>query len=383
MKIRALIMFVLGAVSVEGCGGKHPLSNDAGARDASRVDGRDGAASTGAAGTGAAGSSSHAGTVGSAGTYGAAGTPGTAGTGGYAGTYGYGGSYGTGAAGIGAVGTGFAGTYGYAGSYGTGTAGTYGTGAAGIGAVGTGFAGSYGYAGTTGTGAAGTGARPVYVPTIPITAGDKPFTNPSNVSGTWTGYFENYQFRSGSDSLVLTFGKDAQGQGTLRVVLGEGVPPAPPTDPTKRWPASLDFDVFSGAAQLEGFEYPAHEVRWQGQRLTFKLAVAEAWTPWCSLQTSYKLLEGTGDYGYNCVPGNGGSYSENECYASDWGMNTRVPCDQFHMCSGGYCTCNATGCGPVVVHDRAFDITFNVSLASGSGYVDDGLRNLHLMAGAN
>jgi hypothetical protein len=233
----------------------------------------------------------------------------------------------------------------------------------------------------------GTGGSPAgtYDPgTMGVTAGDKAFVNPTGTATAYVGYFENYMFLSGSDAVHMTFGKDAQGKETLNIVLGDGPPVAPATDGTQFWPPippELAKTTFTdGLGQfIEGYSYPAHEVVWQGARLRFKLASKEAWTPWCSLQTSYANPDNPS--AFNCIPGTGGGASgDGQCAAQTGPMTqTPVPCAQFWLClSGQYCSCNATGCGPNPDHNIAFDLTFGGGLVSGSATVD-GLHNVHMM----
>ena len=246
-------------------------------------------------------------------------------------------------------------------------------------------------------GAAGSaGQRGPYVPSGPtITAGDQPFTSPAGTGEVWTGYFESFQLPSGSDGLRLSFARDASGAETLTVVVGANVAPAAPQDPTQAWPDPNEAPVtFKGQAVVaEGFSYPAHEVRWQGSRLTFKLDSAEAWGAWCGIQASFPVDAPPG--GYNCVPGPGGGLStdaQGNCVADDtmpgrgpYGPHvvTIVSCAQLVLCSPLYCACNATGCGPTPTHNLAFDITFADGLASGSGQVNGALHTLHLTPAAN
>ena len=230
------------------------------------------------------------------------------------------------------------------------------------------------------------GSHPATNPAL--TAGDMPFSNPAWVSGRWVGYFENFQFPSGSDRLELLFGTNATGGTTLVVTLGKATAPPAPTDPTAAWPNAPgpnDEILFL----VEGFSYPAHEVRWDGARLRFKLDAAEAWTAWCGLQTSYPVPGSTTEY--NCLPSSGGGVSEPgpdgnpiHCMVEDQnGQHPQeVPCGQFALCNSFHCACDATGCGPATAHDTPFDMTFEMTLsgntASGSADVSD-LRNLHLM----
>jgi hypothetical protein len=242
------------------------------------------------------------------------------------------------------------------------------------------------------------GPQGPYVPSAPlITAGDQPFTNPAGVAGVWTGYLENLQFPSGSDAVSLTFAEDATGAGTLTVVLGSAAAlPPPPTDPGQVWPVPTeDTTTLKNYPRIaEGFAYPAHEVVWEGSRVKFKVASAQAWTVWCGLQTSYP----SNNYPpgqYSCVPGGSGAFSWGPdagggpatCFGEDCKSLTDIPvtCGQLALCvSGGRCACNTTGCGPSPLHDLSFDLTFAGASATGSGTgLATGATNVHLTQAAN
>jgi hypothetical protein len=200
---------------------------------------------------------------------------------------------------------------------------------------------------------------------------DQPFTYPSGVAGNWTGYFQAYNLRSGSDAVNLSLGTAADGSNQIHVVLGAGPPPPPATSATEQFPPGTLMDEQSLPDLIEGFSYLAHGVKWQGQRLTFLIATHQPWEPWCALQTSYRLADST--QGYNCVPGSGGVVTNSgqpneECIAEDGNgtVITPVPCTQFFMCGFRICQCDACGCAAESGFRAFFDITFTGDAASGA-----------------
>jgi hypothetical protein len=212
-----------------------------------------------------------------------------------------------------------------------------------------------------------------HAPTYPA---DPAVTVPAGLTGSWTGYFENFKFPSGSDSVKLTLA-----QGELTMIVGAEPPPAPATDPAAVWPPGTSTDLKNGAglkpASMEGFRYTAHDVRWAGQRLTFKAAGNEAFQSWCALQTSYYVH----DLGYyNCVPGGGGVVTENMCIAEDNQGTTMTPvsCAQFFLCN--HCGCTATACTGGSERNISFDVTFDGATGSGSAILPEGEHTLHLTA---
>lgn len=231
-------------------------------------------------------------------------------------------------------------------------------------------------------GVAGQAPPGQYVPSAGQVPIDPPFTNPAGVGADWIGYFENFQFPSGSDVAALHFGADAAGKSTLTVVLGAGPPPPPPTDPYQPWPWSDDSVGNDGGAKpglgspypqlIEGFAYTARGVTWQGSRLRFSLSMPEPWTPWCDLQTSYYHGQGW----YNCAAGTSASSTSTGVAGSGGGpcVYTNAPaarCAFAHhqMCISGPCDCNATGCGVGSGSggvNLSYDITFYGDHADGS-----------------
>jgi hypothetical protein len=209
----------------------------------------------------------------------------------------------------------------------------------------------------------------------PDDAAEPPYTVPTEVVGAWTGYFENFTLFSGSDAVSVSLVQPAGGPSRIEVTLGLGPVPPPPTSPTEYWPANRKpspSDPFDPGTPryIEGFRYAAHDVRWQGLRLTFKLATYEAWQPWCEMQTAFQTFDIPG---YNCMPGWGGGYTfdEDKCDSQDrqGTQVTEVPCGQFLLCDGMHCQCDVAGCFGGTERTVSFDITFDPGLNRGDGSV--------------
>jgi hypothetical protein len=229
--------------------------------------------------------------------------------------------------------------------------------------------------------------------TPPVDPNDQPFTPPTAVAGTWTGYFEGSSLPVGADAIELTIDQASDGSNQIHLVLGSDPPPAPATVATDPYPADLLSNpaLFGrpNRTYLDGFSYPAHEVQWFGQRLKFVFEGWEAWDSWCLLQQSFKYTQEDNDYSfYNCVPGGGGSSHTTadggqECYASldSHGTTTPIDCDQLAMCQPqtGPCECDECGCSKNLHEGMAFDITFDGDVATGTG----SLGPLHLTRATN
>jgi hypothetical protein len=217
--------------------------------------------------------------------------------------------------------------------------------------------------------------------TIP---GDGPYTLAPGVAGTWTGYFQGGSPVSTSDAVKFALQTQADGSGDIRVFIGTGAPLPPATSATDYYPpGSPTDDTVDTPHLIEGVSYIAHGVTWEGTRLKFFLSQTEAWAGWCALQTSYFVNDSNR---YNCIPGFGGSTSDDAdggtmCGTQDvqGTKQTPVPCGQFSLCAAGlFCTCDSCGCAAVAGYPGApatvvtgnasiFDVTFEGDLATGVG----------------
>jgi len=203
------------------------------------------------------------------------------------------------------------------------------------------------------------------------------------IAESWTGYAENFMFRSGSDAIRFSFLTDANGQISGFVSFGNGTPPPPPTDPNVGYPADLlttsfDLNVAPRTYLAEGYAYEMRAATLMGARLRFAVDTWQVWREWCALQTP----PGTSS---NCLPNSGVMISGDltSCGLFDQATNQYVPvnCGKLALCGGlggGVCMCGASGC--MVRRDEnltMFDITFDDLRASGSSSGPIGLYNVH------
>lgn len=186
----------------------------------------------------------------------------------------------------------------------------------------------------------------------------------------WTGYVEDFKFKSGSDRITVRFTSPSSGT----VVFGE-LPSGPPSaDPGAPYPAECNFDFRPGpngalsepdnpTRCVERFELPMREVVQEPDRLRFTVDTSEKWATWCKGQS---LIIVTGWFG-----GGGATYGcagvapveRSECQAhlalADGGPglpldedagkpifpmpDTFVDCRLQATC-GRVCKCTATAC---------------------------------------
>lgn len=187
---------------------------------------------------------------------------------------------------------------------------------------------------------------------------------------SWTGYVENYKFASGSDVIKFTFGIDVTGQVVGKVYLGNGVPPAPATDPNVGYrPDRLPSGVGLGRAYLaEGFAYSMVSAVYSSRRLQFGINGVELWAGWCELQTPVPGSD-------MCLPGwSGGSVPGNpdpSCYLNDPtnGKRVFVDCAKWELCDDDrMCSCTTSLCSANLSYwgaTVAFDLAISGNDASG------------------
>jgi cysteine-rich repeat protein len=204
---------------------------------------------------------------------------------------------------------------------------------------------------------------------------------------SWTGYIENYQFASGSDAIDFTFAIDLSGHVIGKVVLGNGTPPPPATDPNVGYPANLPDPMGMGVLDpvtgywAEGFAYSMANGIFSPQRLRFVIQNFELWSGWCALQTPV-------DDSGMCLPNWGGSDSPgygtvDRCYQSNPanGQATLVDCGKLNLCVGSrVCLCSTTACvfDPNGGTPASFDLAISGNTANGSvtGIIGD-RANVH------
>jgi hypothetical protein len=239
----------------------------------------------------------------------------------------------------------------------------------------------------------------------------------ASVAGHWTGYIEN--LASGDDAVDLTIALASDGSLTGQVKIGSGTVPAPATDGTVGWPASIDQGLETTPPDyISGFAYTAQDMSWVAKRLKVRMPIYEPWEPWCALQQSYLTPDG-----YMCYPGPNLVFTDssqvtpahdaagNCLIDTDPTMTTDplVPfgCTQFSMCNPvracncmpggcncggvGVCTCDATGCHAgstwmSVPVGSWFDLTFHGNDGDGSvalGLGGQDRHNVRLMRAAH
>jgi hypothetical protein len=204
--------------------------------------------------------------------------------------------------------------------------------------------------------------------------------------GTYDGYFENYQFRSGSDAVLMKLAVASDGTTVSGVVvLGDGTPPPPPDQPNVGYPPGYT----SPPGVLEGYAYTALIGTLASDRLTLSIDPNEPWNEWCQIQTSYP--DPGGFPPYNCIPpwcsesmGAGSGYGSCTLQlCADGGGNGKtipIDCEQGTLCglpaNQGVCTCTKSGCShplsPVINFDMQVSpmhldgSTANLPMASGN-----------------
>jgi len=230
----------------------------------------------------------------------------------------------------------------------------------------TGAGGSTGIAGTTGAasvdGGTGTSAE----------------AGPLGPSESWTGYVEQYSFPSGSDVIKLTFSTDDHGAVVGAIVLGQGTPPAPATNPDVGYPpdflhAAQTMSI-DGIYISEGYAYPFDRGTFDGQRLQFKADLAQLWSGWCALQVSPAA-----GYGpcFMILSGQGGSIVSADlsmCTVTNPfgpGPMLQPDCGEWLLCQGddrsrSVCSCTASGCAANSSMNAVFDLFMTSKTMSGS-----------------
>jgi hypothetical protein len=200
-----------------------------------------------------------------------------------------------------------------------------------------------------------------------------PTTDAASPLGSYTGYFENFMFASGSDGVAMNLALGADGVSvTGTVLLGRGPPPPAATNPDIGWPANGSLDV------VEGFAYTVLQGAYESPRLTLQIAEDEPWGPWCELQTvTYPVPNG-----YACVPDDGFSQASTGCTLNPKsGPRVPIDCGKLALCENRVCSCIATGCSlpPLTAGDIHFDIQLTTGDGSTTGLPNASSRvNMHM-----
>jgi hypothetical protein len=131
------------------------------------------------------------------------------------------------------------------------------------------------------------------------------------------------------------------GDGMLsgQVVLGRVAPPAPPTDPNQGWPEPVSSMMGAPPLYIPGFAYTARDIRWESQRLKFRIDWFEPWQSWCALQTSHHVQPQGGASYFTC------SRPEDEPACCGQGTcPAGINCAHASQCSAPYaCSCDPGG----------------------------------------
>jgi hypothetical protein len=204
------------------------------------------------------------------------------------------------------------------------------------------------------------------------------------LTGTWTGYVESYHFASGSDALTVVLASDGKGNVAGTIAFGAGTPRAPATNPDVADPpvpgatgTSLNLPI------VEAMPLALHDASLTlgGTRLQFAANTAEAWKPFCELQTATYDLGTGGPFGFACLPNTGGGPLGSACAYSTPGNPTvpiPVDCGKLTLCTYRICACTATGCTVNSPPDVSFDLVIGGSAANGSTTGRLGDKNVHL-----
>lgn len=186
------------------------------------------------------------------------------------------------------------------------------------------------------------------------------------LAGTWTGYVENYQFPSGSGTIVLSFSGHDGGSVSGTIVFGQGSPPPPPTDPTVGYyPDGVNLSSAPPGTIIEGFPYTVVAPSLAGTRARFGAVAREPYRPWCELQTSYVWMP---PCDFACTP----SWPADISTPSDrvtlqnpsGGPNLIMNTGRWAQCSGvdGVCDCDPTSC---TVRFDAPNVSFDMQMTPG------------------
>lgn len=175
-------------------------------------------------------------------------------------------------------------------------------------------------------------------------AGPDTGTGDEGLVGTWVGYGDAFELRSGSDRIELRIaGVDEAGQITATLLLGEpGSPLPPPTDPDVGYPEGWAPIGSAGGELFERFEYTVTGTFDDSlSRLEASYGPYEVWSQWCALQTSVPWDEES----YACLPNCGFSIGGGSCQLMGCSQDGPVDCVKLELCLGtSVCSCEADGC---------------------------------------
>jgi len=178
----------------------------------------------------------------------------------------------------------------------------------------------------------------------PVDIGDsRTGQNLDDYAAVWEGYVEAARFADGSDRVKVRL--DASGNGSLEIGDSGALPTA--TNGDIGYPATFDGTQGQVESLFPGASYPITGAIVESKRLRFSVNPWEVERDWCSLQTSYAVVEGT-ETRYRCVPGHQVYVPVlAACTYNDGTVDVPVDCMKFALCTGPNlqaCSCDATGC---------------------------------------
>jgi hypothetical protein len=200
----------------------------------------------------------------------------------------------------------------------------------------------------------------------PATTDPQP-SGTTSASQSWTGYVENYKFGSGSDGIKLVFTTKPAGQLAGTVTFGNGIAPAPATDPDVGYPPGMNTTTTMPNEYLEGPAYTIKSGTLESDRLRFTIDPIELWTGWCALQPAPT------DGSDTCVPKVWDHFESKDATHTICVLyptaEESVPfnCVKWDLClMSMVCKCSPAGC-VVNYEDSGYKVSFDMFLANGTG----------------
>jgi hypothetical protein len=192
-------------------------------------------------------------------------------------------------------------------------------------------------------------------------------------AGEWTGYIENYELPSGSDSLAITIavsGETVSGHVVFGDQMFTGI-----TVPDR--PSAILWVNEPPPSIHEGFEYQARNIRWEARRLKLEVPRQPVYGQYCAaLQTLFAARDEA------ACPPNGVLVDRDAMTCSNPVNRTQLyDCDAVAFCDSGpqygpYCSCTGQTCS--LVDDGAV-LHFDIALRGEIGDGSFGGNNVRLM----
>lgn len=187
------------------------------------------------------------------------------------------------------------------------------------------------------------------------------------VSGTWTGYIENFTFPDGSDTMTLVVHAESNDSITGTLTFGTRAAPPPPTDPNVGYPPGAEPNPLTPAS-IEGFHYTLVGGKLTGTRVQFGVSTLELWKAWCALQTPEPPPAGSTGEPWGCNPRSFGGPGESSPPVCVGGQSSgQVDCGKAAICTSDVCDCTMTACTvDRPMPDLTFDMQWNGGRLDGS-----------------